>query len=265
MHHIKRKMTYVIIFLMAVFILPLPVRAEEKPGMPPHLIQSVSDRDIYEGMVALDMLSCTILETPDCKRAYENVRNCVVRINMGNAYGSGVIWQLTEDAVIVATNQHVLEYWKDATGFLYFPGGYYTNARILGISEEYDVGFLTVDCAELSYEELLTLRHVCIDETVYEELKQRDAMFCAGAGAGVGDMEYHEGTVEDTWYYVDIFENDMLYGHGFAKSGMSGGGAFDGYGHLIGMTAGGTQQNETASVPLPSIIDAYAEVTGSSP
>lgn len=265
MYRIKRKMTYVIIFLMAVFILPLPVRAEEETGMPPHLIQSVSDRDIYEGMVALDMLACPIPEIPDCEKAYENVRNCVVRIDMGNAYGSGIIWQLTEDAVIVATNQHVLEYWKDTTSFLYFPQGYYANARILGVSEEYDVGFLTADCAEFSYEELLTLRHVYIDETVYEELKQGDAMFCAGAGAGVGDMEYHEGTMEDAWRYIDLFEKEMLYGHGFAKAGMSGGGTFDSYGHLIGMTAGGTQQNETASVPLPSILSAYEEVTGNSP
>jgi hypothetical protein len=54
----------------------------------------------------------------------------------------------------------------------------------------------------------------------------------------------------------------MLYGHGFAKAGMSGGGTFDGYGHLIGMICGGTQQNETASVPLPSIIAAYKEIMG---
>ena len=70
--------------------------------------------------------------------------------------------------------------------------------------------------------------------------------------------------MEDAWRYIDLFEKEMLYGHGFAKAGMSGGGTFDSYGHLIGMTAGGTQQNETASVPLPSILSAYEEVTGNS-
>ena len=48
----------------------------------------------------------------------------------------------------------------------------------------------------------------------------------------------------------------MLYGYGFARTGMSGGGMFDGYGRLIGMVTGGTQQNEVAGVPhityLPS-------------
>ena len=73
-------------------------------------------------------------------------------------------------------------------------------------------------------------------------------------------MRYYEGTVEDPYKYIEDFDAYMLYGHGFAKSGMSGGGAFDGRGFLIGMTTGGTLQNETASVPLPDIIAAYDEV-----
>ena len=41
---------------------------------------------------------------------------------------------------------------------------------------------------------------------------------------------------------------------------MSGGGVFDGYGHLIGMITGGTQRNEIAAVPLPSLMEAWEEV-----
>lgn len=262
MNRVKLKILYVFLCLSGMMLSILPVRAEESSEMPPHLIQSVSDQDIYEGLVALGMLECPVLEAPDCEKAYENVRNCVVRVNMGNAYGSGIVWQLTENAVIVATNEHVLEYWDDSTGFLYFPQGYYANARILGVSKEYDVGFLIADRDYFSYEELQKLQYACVEEAVYGELKPGDAMFCVGSGAEVGTTEYHEGTMEDAWYYVDIFENDMLYGYGFAKAGMSGGGTFDGYGHLIGMISGGTQRNETASVPLPSIMAAYEEITG---
>lgn len=260
MNRKKHKISYVFLLLLGMFLAPLQVRAEEKLSLPPHLIQSVGDKDIYEGLLSLGLLECPVLKTQDCERAYENVRGCVVRINMGNAYGSGIIWRLTTDAVIIATNEHVLEYWNDATSFVYFPQGYYADAQVLGISADFDVGFLKVDNNNFSYEQLQTLQYVCADENVYDKLETGNVMFCVGSSAEMGEMEFHEGTMEDSWYYIDIFENNMLYGYGFAKSGMSGGGTFDGYGHLIGMIAGGTQRNETASVPLPSIMAAYEEV-----
>lgn len=241
----------------------LDASREQSAYLPPHLIQSVTEQDVYEGMASLGMLECPILEEPDIGQAYENVWTCVVRLNMGNAYGSGLIWDLTPEAVIIVTNAHVLEYWQDSISFVHFPQGYYTDAEIMGISEQYDVGFLRVENGNFSYEELESLRHVCADEAVYDSLRQGDSMFCVGAGPAVGAVECYEGTVQETWRYIAEFESDMLYCYGFAKAGMSGGGVFDGCGHLIGMLSGGTSQNETASVPLPSLIAVYDEVTGS--
>ncbi len=248
--------------LFSMLLPPMQGYAKDSLSMPPHLIQSVREQDIYEGLRVLGLLECPVLDSPDSQQAYENAKQCVVRLNMGNAYGSGIIWQLTSDAVVIATNAHVLEYWNEETGFVYFSQGYYANARVLGVSQNLDVGFLAAGNDNFSYEELAELRYACVDGSVYENLEQGDAMFCIGAGREVGEMEFHEGTVGELWKYIDLFQNEMLYSYGFAKEGMSGGGAFDGYGHLIGMVAGGTWQNETASVPLPSIIEAYEEITG---
>lgn len=255
----KNKIMCVILFALCVTGMPQKVQAKEEP-LPPHLIQTVNDRDIYEGLVALELLACETLEEEDLSQAYELVKDCVVRVNMGNAYGSGIIWQFTNDSVIIATNGHVLEYWDDTSGFIHFPEGYFVNASVLGVSKMYDVGFLTVDKEELGYEVLLTLSHVNAKKEVYESLVSGDAMFCVGSGAVIGAVEHHEGTVEDSWQYIEDFENWMLYGHGYARAGMSGGGVFDGYGHLIGMLTGGTQRNEIAAVPLPSLIEAWEEV-----
>jgi hypothetical protein len=242
------------------------VRAEEQTAdddfWPPHLIQSVSEQDIYEGMLSLGFLESPVLETEDCQSAFENVKDCVVLIHMGNAYGSGLVWQLTEDEIVIATNAHVLAYWDDTDSFVWFSQGYYADAAVIGTSGQYDVGFLSVPRDQLAYEELESLHYVSADEAVYDGLEPGAQLFCVGAGSEAGDLEFHEGTVGDTWKYIDGFGNDMLYGHGFAKAGMSGGGTFDGYGHLIGMICGGTQQDETASVPLPSMIAAYKEITG---
>ncbi len=255
----KNKIIYVILFFFCLSGTSQTLQAREA-YCPPHLIQTVNDQDIYEGLVALGLLECSTLDEEDSSQAYEMVKDCVVRVNMGNAYGSGVIWQLTEDAVIVATNAHVLAYWDDMTGVLHFPQGYYLNASVLGISESYDVGFLRVDIEALGYEQLGTLRFVSADAEIYERLETGDAMFSVGTGMAIGAVEYHEGTVEEPWQYIEEFENDMLYGYGYARTGMSGGGVFDGYGHFIGMLTGGTQRNEIAAVPLPCVVEAWEEV-----
>ena len=253
------KITYIIVSLLCVLHTPLTLQAKEA-SLPPHLIQTVSDQDIYEGLAALGLLKCETLTQQDPSQAYEMVKDCVVRVNMGNAYGSGLLWQFTSDAVIIATNAHVLAYWDDAAGFIHFPKGYFVSARVLGVSETYDVGFLMVDRETFDYETLAALRHVSADEMAYEKLTPGDVMFSVGAGIALGAPEYYEGTVEDTWQYIEDFENHMLYGHGYARSGMSGGGVFDGYGHLIGMITGGKQRNEIAAVPLPSLMEAWEEV-----
>lgn len=261
----RRKLSVIIgsiaIFLTVAFGASLSACAEE-PSLP-HLIQTVTEQDIYEGMLALGYLKTPILETADCGQAYENVKNCVVRIQMGNAHGSGIIWELTPETVVVVTNRHVLDYWKEENSYIRFLERYDMDAQILGVSEQYDVGFLTVDSSRFTYKELRELRSARADVEVYDRLEQGDAMFLVDSGSETAAAKYYEGTVEDIHRYIEDFDAYMLYGHGFAKAGMSGGGTFDGRGFLIGMTTGGTLLNETAGVPLPDIIAAYEEVSQS--
>lgn len=244
--------------IVLAFTVPLSVYAE---GLPlPHLIQTVTEQDIYEGMLALGYLETPALETENCERAYENVKNCVVRIQMGNAYGSGIIWELSREMIVIATNKHVLDYWKEENSFVHFLQGFDVDAELLGTSETLDVGFVVVDCGQLTCEELQKLRYARVDEAVYDSLEEGTEMFLVDAGSMKDEAQYYVGTVEDPSRYIADFEAYMLYGYGLAKAGMSGGGTFDGRGFLIGMTTGGTLQNETASVPLPDIIAAYEEV-----
>lgn len=239
---------------------PMDVQAKGMQHLPPHLIQSVGDREIYEGMAALGMLQCPALEESNCGLAYENVKNCVVRVQMGNAHGSGILWKLEPDMVVVATNRHVLEYWDDADSYVYFPQGYYMDARILGVSEQYDVGFLAVDAVQFTYEELMGLRCVRVEEKLYSRMLRGDVMFFVDLGAEAGEGRFYEAVLEDLDKYIADFDANMLYGRGFAREGMSGGGTFDGRGYLIGMITGGTIDHETASVPLPDLIAAYGEI-----
>lgn len=260
----SRRWFLAVIFLTAVlwqWESPLAVTAKE-PDLPPHLIQSVTEQDIFEGMLALDMLQNDTLEETDWEQAYELVKDCVVRVEMGNAYGSGIVYRITPQQIIIATNAHVLDYWKDESSFVYFPEGYYASAMKLGCSARYDVGFLAIDNDYFTYEELETMCYAAVDETIYDALQEGDSLFSVGADKELSDLVSYEGTLVDTSRYIEEFGSNMLYACGFAKAGMSGGGTFDGKGHLIGMISGGTGQGETASVPLPDMIEAYKEVVG---
>lgn len=243
-------------------------RTEQSPksdsglSLPPHLIQSVSGQDIYEGMLAFNLFYCPVLEEEDARLACENVRNSVVRVEMGSVYGSGVIFRMTADGVIIATNRHVLDYWQEDVGVIRFPQGFYVSAQALGSAKDCDVGFLMVDGSELGVETLLTLSCVPVDEAVCQTLSRGTNAFCLGADREAGELVFQEAVVEETDRYIDTFDGEMLYLRGFAKEGMSGGGIFDGHGYFIGLLAGGTWQDEVAGVPAKQVAQAYREIVG---
>lgn len=251
------RFSFIAVFIAVAFTASLSAFAAE---IPPHLIQAVTEQDIFEGKLALGYLRTPVLETEDCGRAYENVKDCVVRIQMGRAHGSGIIWEMSSERIVIATNKHVLDYWSDENSFVHFPDRFDVDASLLGVSEEFDAGFLVIACGQFTYEELQDFQCARIDTEVYDGLQSGDTMFLIDSGSETDEMQYYEGTVGDPYHYIEDFDEYMLYGHGFARAGMSGGGTFDGRGFLIGMTTGGTLQNETASVPLPDIVEAYEEV-----
>ncbi|MDE5597888.1 MAG: serine protease [Lachnospiraceae bacterium] len=263
----------IVIGILLIIMTPLHTSAKE--AQTPHLIQTVTEQDIFEGMLSLGLLECSVLETNDCEAAYENVKDCIVQLHMRSAYGSGVIWEVTPEQIIIVTNKHVLDYWEDEISYVQFPQGYFTGAEILAVSGEYDIGFLAVRCTEFDYRELEQIRYVHHDAELYQTLHSGDDMFCVGA-ADVGEntentsehslnlrdqaVIFFQGSIADTWRYIEEFEEYMLYCYGHAREGMSGGGTFDGKGNLIGIISGATMTGETASVPLPLIIEAYEEI-----
>ncbi len=252
--------TIVILSYCAAAVPGWQVQAAE-PSLPPHLIQTVNTQDIYEGLLALELLTCPVLETADTAAAYENVKNSVVRLDMGKAYGSGVIFRMTTDAVIIATNKHVLDYWDESSGVVWFPQGYFADASLLGSAAESDVGFLRVEGSELGYEVLATLRSVCLNENL-ESREEQIGGFCVGTDRREQEPVWYEAVLEREERYIGLFQENMLYGHGFGREGMSGGGIFDGHGRLLGLLAGGTYQNEIAGVPVKKVEAAYREVMG---
>ncbi len=263
---------YILVCVSVLALMPRSaVYAQETRDVsePPHLIQTVTEKDIYDGMLELGLLENKVLDEPDSRKAYENTAGCIVSVNMGKAYGSGVVWDMTPERVIIVTNKHVLEYWNKFISYVCFPQGYYLDAQILGISEDHDIGFLSIDVSAFEYSELETLCYVKKDMGAYEKMKSGDEIYCLGTelNKDVNDKtfipsadtadNFYIGNVGDMERYIDEFGETMIYGLGYARAGMSGGGTFDAKGNFIGMISGGTTNGETASVPLPVIMQEY--------
>lgn len=254
--------TVLVLYFFFCSATSFPVKAAEPDTaeLPPHLIQTVTEQDLFEGLLALDFLECPVSEGESIEAAYENVKKCVVGIHMENAYGSGIILQMTSEQIIIASNRHVLNYWEDDTGYVEFYQGYITDGYILGISGQYDIGFLAVDNEQLGYQALQSLYYARCNEDAYQKLQVRDEIFCVG---GIQETEdFYPGIVEYLWVYIDELEGYMLRAYGNAIPGMSGGGTFDTKGNLVGMVTASSKNFETASIPLPVLLEAYEEMTG---
>ncbi len=252
--------------------------AEDKKE--PHLIQATSLESDYRGMAGLGLAYTVCLEEEDLRKAFENVLCSSVRIQVSGHYGSGSIYKMKENEIVLVTNRHVLQYW-DEDSYVTFFNGRVSTGRVLGVSEEADVGFVSVPVDSFTYEELLLYREIRMEQETYaadvaggfnidveqESGEIETAVPKAGSGLFMVDMasEWKEpvmknGEVIEPSVFLEDFQAEMLYGKGDAVPGMSGCGVFDGRGYYLGMLSGGTMQSEIAAVPGRIIYEEYKEI-----
>jgi len=189
--------------------------------------------------------------------ASEKACAAIVQINMGTYYGSGVLWDIREDNLVIASNAHLLKEGK--SGEVIFRSGTKAEGVVAGFSDTRDIGFMEVPLLELDREEWLLLRFADKNLKNYDALLAGDELFVIGSATGAG-QDYYEGTVGKVSYYFPEFQSDMLYGYCKAVSGMSGGGTFDRAGHFIGMLTAGTKEEEIASLPVAIVMEEYKKI-----
>lgn len=222
------------------------------------LIQATTLKEEYEGLVHLNLLVSPENYSGDIAQSIRNVLPTVVRIRTGEYLGSGIILQIDENSLLIASNRHQLQSRDFSSVTLY--NGEEASGRLVFLSENYDLGFLEVDITRLPYEKREELRSIVCSKDCEEALRQGDAMFFVGSADGVA-CNIAEGKIGDPWYYFDEFASYMIYNYCKAKAGMSGGGTYDEHGHCIGMITGGLA-DETASLPMQSIREEWERYAG---
>lgn len=255
----EKKISLCLLFvatLLAGMPKTLCAAGQEKAGP---LIQTTTLQSDYEAMTSLSLANTKLLLKQDEQKAFENILCSCVRVKVEGHYGSGSIYQMTEDEIIIVTNRHVLQYYNDES-YVTFYNGRVGSGKLLGISEAADVGFISIPIVGFGYEELLQYRNVRKNEEVYEKLKENDCFFMVDIASELSEPEKYSGKIVDKKRYLEDFGTEMLYGNAYAKPGMSGCGVFDCYGNYVGMLSGGTLYDEIAAVPLDVIMEEYEKI-----
>lgn len=179
------------------------------------------------------------------------------------ASGSGVIFEVSENMLWIVTAGHVLEK-ADAENPVYVD---FSSVRDSGeavtaqcsdydVLTEADLAFLCLGREEIPEAVWHELRAVEKDKESYDVLQASDQVHVSGYREG--SLLVCEGTLEEFWIYVEDFKQYMMLAKCELYPGMSGGGLYDGAGHLIGIVCGNNEQGEVAAVPL-HVVEARFE------
>lgn len=255
----KWKKALLLPLLCLLVVLPGKEAAAAEEALPP-LIQATTLEEDYRIRLRLNLTGTPRVPEADRQEAFEKVLSSCVRIQVEGHYGSGSIYKMTEQEVVIATNRHVLQYWNEDS-YVTFMNGASVPGRLLGVSDTADVGFVAVSVQEIGYELIWFLHTVrCMEPGETGALEQGDAYFAVNMSSRGQAPVCCEGVVVEPQIWLDAFQMPMLLGKGEAVPGMSGGGIFDLHGSYLGMVTGGTEEGITAAVPVDAVAAAYEEI-----
>lgn len=240
---------------------------ERNPWKNRPLIQSTTYQEEYLDAVRLGAFTMPELTEVNEEKLYKEASKCVVRIVMGQYAGSGVIWRMEKEGMVIAANKHLLR--EAAHGSVIFANGIALQAEILYFSPEYDLGFLFIPREELTSE----LLRDCYEVRRVQELSEQAGEYIEGrniiqiASSQQAAADCYVGAVKGL-SFVPEFQAFMLETECFSKAGMSGGGVFDEKGYFIGMIAGGDVKVDasvreaeiTYSIPTGQIEEEYQKL-----
>ena len=198
---------------------------------------------------------------------YQLARRSIVKVVVKDAAGSGIVWKINDDGIVVVSNRHLLM--KDVKAQVTFCDEENADAEIIGYSQQYDIGFLKVHSENVTANILRDIYEAVPAESREDEADTLAEQSVLQIGADLSGTKEHfsTGTILGIGY-EPVFNTDVLKTNCYSKAGMSGGGVFDAYGRLLGMISGGAVAEDAEireaevsySLPVTLIAEAYNDL-----
>lgn len=194
-----------------------------------------------------------------CEAADRWIRSSgTVRIFSGDWRGSGVVIARGDDSLIIVSAKHLLMHGVSAeVTFAWAKEEDCVTGEVIGYSASYDLAYLRVP---FSFEQDKTSLHDVLKSGIvtadaYRELRAGDWIMQAGL-SDTAEPEYYVGTVQAKEVYASDYNAYMLLNDCNAVQGMSGGGAYDARGRLVGIIVAGDEQG-TLCMPMTTVLEEY--------
>lgn len=195
---------------------------------------------------------------------------CIVHLKVPTmGFGSGFIIQITDEEVIICTNEHVAQ--MDENFEVHFFDGTMCPGEVVYTNAYNDVGFITVQLDEVPEELLDQLYTVHINKNYWEEL-DNEADIEVGIRTIKENGEHWQDRVGDLIYketemVIKLQDKNSIVCETDTRHyrGSSGSAVFDSSGNLIGMVyaySSGSVGRHDYNIPLNQICDDFKEAFG---
>ena len=185
----------------------------------------------------------------------------IVGIDLGSSAASGVIYECTEEELVIVTAGHVLAgqaSGERAASVEVIFGETRVTASEMYISGNSETAFVTIPLNGLSEDVLENCQAAVKDRQRFDQLEEKDPVVMKGFSAD-GELLEISGTLVYSWIYAEDFGQYIMLVDGQSFPGMSGGGVFDESGNLVGILCGVNDAGESAAVPLSIIVAEYMQ------
>ena len=226
-------------------------------------------RSEYNIIGAYNPYDTGLFEEGDMAKTLDGVMHSLVHIQIfkddgSSTIGSGFIAEITDDAIYVITNKHVVGNYKEAC-VTFMGRECVPHATVAGVADEYDIAVIKVPKMYLPAEFDSVLYTVHIDMTYWEELDDEPIELAIEVVDDAGNIEHiRYGSLvkklQTFPFFEPFIETEMAL---TLRAGDSGSAVFDPEGRLIAMAfAYSVAPERDWAVPLNEIVDAYKEITG---
>lgn len=246
--HNKKKVIYIV--LAGVIVLFVPIGLMLLPGktqepLEDRVVIPSSNEEAEQSEEEILEVELLCIEL----RSSEGVRKAV---------GTGVVYDVTEEGIWIATAAHVLEKKEKGDEIRILVGEKLFSCTKFYPAKDADLTFVYLANSDMEDDKQLVFKEINTNKTTYDALTAEESVTAKGYQAGEA-VEYW-GTLLESWIYVEDFQQYMMLARCEVHQGMSGGGLYDSEGNFIGMICGGNEDGELVAVPWHVMLARYEEL-----